>query len=77
MKKKGYSHETLSPFFKRDGRLPNMVMDGPKEQTIGLFKKKRQEANFHIKHTDTYSQWKFQADGTIRQLKRGAVSKMV
>ena len=40
MKKKGYVNETLSLFFKRDGIPPKMVMDGSKDHTIGLFRKK-------------------------------------
>ena len=39
MKKKGDVHEKLSLFFKRDGVLPKMVMDGSKDQTLGSFRK--------------------------------------
>ena len=54
-----------------------MVMDGSKEQTLGLFRKKFQETDFHIKQTDPYSSWKLQAEETIRELKRCAGRKMV
>ena len=51
MNRKGDAHETLYLFFKIYGVLPNIVMDGSKEQTLGLFRKKFQEEDFHIKQT--------------------------
>ena len=49
MKRKGYENETLSLFFKIDGVPPKIVMVVSKEQTLGSFRKKFQEAYFHIK----------------------------
>ena len=58
MKKKGDGNETLSLFFKRDGVPPKMVIDGLKEQTLGSFIKKGQEADFHINKMEPYYPWK-------------------
>ena len=55
MKKKGDANKTLSLFFKRDCVPPKMVVDGSKEQTLGCFSKKFQEADFRIKQMETYS----------------------
>ena len=77
MKKKGDGNETLSLFFKRDGVTLNMVVYGSKYQNLGSFRKKYQEADFHKKQTDTYPLWKLQAEGNIRELKKGAGRKMV
>ena len=77
MKKKGDAHATLYIFFNRDGVSPKMVMDGSNEEKIGSFRKKYQEADFHINKTEPYFSWKLQAEGTIRELKKGAYSKMV
>ena len=60
MNRKGYAHETMSLSFKRDSVSPKMVMDGPKEQTLGLFRKKFQEEDFHMNQMDPYSPCKLQ-----------------
>ena len=49
MKNKGDAHGTLFPFFSIYGVSTKMVMDGSKEQALGFFRNKLQEANFHIK----------------------------
>ena len=72
MKRKGDSHESLSLFFNRDGVPPKMVMYGSKEQTLGSFRKKCQEADVNINQIYTYYPWKLQAEGGIRYLKEGA-----
>ena len=54
MKNKEDVHETLSLLFKKDGVPPKMGMDGSKDQNLGSFRKKYQEADFHKKQTDTY-----------------------
>ena len=58
MKRKGDAHDTLHLFFKIDGVPPKMIMDRSKEQTLGSFRKKCQDPDFHIKQTETYSTWK-------------------
>ena len=77
MNRKGGPHETLYLFFERDYVTPKMVMGRSKEQTLGSFKIKFQEAYFHINHTEPYSPWQLQAEGTIKELKKGAGRKMV
>ena len=54
IKNKGYAHKTLYLLFKRYGVPPKMVMYGSKDQTLVLFRKKYQEADFHINQTDTH-----------------------
>ena len=57
MKRKGYAHETLSLSFKRDGVPHKMVMGVSKEKTLGSFRKKCQEVDFHIKQMEPYYLW--------------------
>ncbi len=52
-------------------------MDGSKEQTLGRFKKKCQDADCHIKQTKPYSSWQNAAKSAIRELKKAAGQKMV
>ena len=49
-----------------------MVMDRSKEQTFESFRKKFYQADLHIKQTETYCPWQIQAEGNIRDLKKGA-----
>ena len=77
MKSKGEAHDTVSLVFKRDGVPPKMIMDGSKEQSRGLFQKKCREADCHVRVTEPYSPWQQQAEGTIREVKKGAGRKMV
>ena len=52
-------------------------MDGSKEQTLGSFRKKCQEADCNIKQMDPYSPWQLQAEGNIRDMKKVTVRNMV
>ncbi len=54
-----------------------MIMDGSKEQTLGRFKKKCQDADCPIKQTEPYSPWQNAAESAIRELKKAAGRKMV
>ena len=57
MPTKGTAHETLYNLLKHDG-WPNVVIcDGSKDQNLGDFKKKSNEADIHIKHFKPYSPW--------------------
>ena len=76
-KRKADAHETLYVFIKRDGVPPKIVIYGSKEQYLGSFSRKCQEEGFHIKQTNTYSQWKLQTEENIREPKKGAGRKMV
>jgi len=77
MKKKSDASDALDLLFYREGVLPKMIMDGLKEQTQGKFKKKCQLANVYIRQTEPYSPWQNNAEGAIRELKKGSGHKMV
>ena len=77
MKLKSDAHDSLSLLFQRDGVPPKMIMDGSKEQTLGQFKKKCQDADCRIKQTEPYSPWQNAAESAIRELKKAAGRKMV
>ena len=47
MDKKGYAHEALSLLFQRYGVSPKMIVDIPKDHTLGVFKRKVAEAGCH------------------------------
>ena len=76
MKKKGEAHEALSFFFQRTGVPDRLIVDGSKEQIQGPFKTKSSEAGCRLKQTEPYSPWQNAAEGSIRELKRGAGRKM-
>ncbi len=57
MKTKGEAHEALSLMFQREGVPPLMVMDGSKEQTLGKFHQKLQDAGCEKWTTEPYSPW--------------------
>ena len=67
MRAKSDAHDTLSLLFQRDGVPPTMVMDGSKEQTLGKFKKKLQEAQCKMKQTEPHSPWQNAAESAIRE----------
>jgi hypothetical protein len=77
MKLKSDAQDLLSLLFQRDGVPPKMIMDGSKEQTLGRFKKKCQDADCRIKQTEPYSPWQNAAESAIRELKKAAGRKMV
>jgi hypothetical protein len=77
MAKEKDAHEALSLMFHQDG-VPNvMVMDGTKAQIQGDFRRKLREAGCHIKQTKPHTPKTNAAEGSIRELKRGVVRKMV
>ena len=55
MPTKGTAHEMLSHLLKRDGCPNSIIMDGSKEQNLGKFKKKANEANIWVKQIEPYS----------------------
>ena len=77
MAKKSDAHEALSLLFARDGVPPALIVDGSLEQTKGEFRRKARQADCHIKQIEPHSPWQNAAEGTIRELKRGAARKMV
>ena len=48
MKRKSDAHEGLSLLAQRDGIPPLLVMDGSKEQTLGMFHKKAREMGVQV-----------------------------
>jgi len=77
MKLKSDDHDLLSLLFQRNGAPPKMIMDGYKEQTLGRFKKKCQDADCRIKQTEPFSPWQNATESAIRELKKAAGRKMV
>ena len=76
MKRKGEAHEALSLLFQRTGVPDNLIVDGSKDQVQGDFKKTCSGAGCRLKQTEPYSPWQNAAEGSIRELKRGAGRKM-
>ncbi len=70
MKLNSDAHDLLSLLFQHDGVPPKMIMDGSKEQTLGRFKNKCQDADCRIKQTKPYSPWQNAAESAIRELKK-------
>jgi hypothetical protein len=77
MKLKCDAQDSLSLLLQRDGVPPKMIMHGSKEQTLGRFKKKCQDADCRIKQTEPYSPWQNAAESAIRELNKAAGRKMV
>ena len=77
MRQKGKAHEALSLLFSRDGVPDTLIMDGSKEQTLGPFRKKCNQAGCRVKQVEVGSQWSNSAESTIREIKRGAARKAV
>jgi hypothetical protein len=77
MAKKSLAHEGLSLMFQREGVPNTMVMDGAREQTMGLFRKKCRDAGTHVKQTEPHTPWSNAAEAAIRELKKGVGRQMV
>ena len=77
MAKKGETCETLSLLFKRDGFPPEIIIDGAKEQISGKFNKKLKEVNCHLIQKNPYSPWSNDAEGTIRETKKGSSREII
>ena len=76
MAKKRDSHAALYLLFQRDGVAPKMIVDGSKENTLGVFKSKVAEDGCHLRQRKSKSSWKMAAQGGICELKRGSGRKM-
>ena len=74
--RRGDSCEALSLLFQQDGVPPKMIIDGSKEHTLGYFTRKVSEAGCHLKQTEPKSPWQMDAEGGIRELKRGLGRKI-
>ena len=75
MRRKADAHDGLSLLAQRDGVPLRIIMDGSKEQTMGLFRRKAKEMGAHIKQTEPHSPWQNAAELAIRELKKGAGRK--
>ena len=49
MAKKGVAHEAIFLFFQRYGVPPKKIVDGIKDQTLSVYKRKVAEAGFHLR----------------------------
>ena len=49
MAKKGGAHEAIFLFFQRYGVPPKKIVDGIKDQTLSVYKRKVAEAGFHLR----------------------------
>ncbi|KAI2504636.1 Reverse transcriptase (RNA-dependent DNA polymerase) [Fragilaria crotonensis] len=77
MQKKSLAHEGLSLLFQREGVPNTIIMDGAREQTMGIFRKKCREVGVHVKQTEPHTPWSNAAEAAIRELKRGVGRQMV
>ena len=77
MAKKSQAHEGLSLLLQREGAPNTMIMDGAKEQVMGMFRRKCREAGVHVKQTEPYTPWSNAAESAIRELKKGVGRQMV
>ena len=75
MRHKADTHEGLLLLAQHDGVPPRIIMDGSKEQTMGIFRKKAKEMGTHVNQTEPYSPWQNAAELTTRKLKKGAGHK--
>jgi hypothetical protein len=53
MAKKSQAHEGLSLLLQREGAPNTMIMDGAKEQVMGMFRRKCREAGIRVKQNQT------------------------
>ncbi len=63
--------------FQSEGVPSLMVMDGSKEQTLGKFHQKLQDAGCEKKTTEPYSPWQNAAEHEIKELKKGTGRKFL
>ena len=57
MSKKSQAHERLSLLLPQEGAPNTMIMDGAKEQIMGMFRCKCREAGIREKQTEPYTPW--------------------
>jgi hypothetical protein len=77
LKQTGESHEALLLMFKRDVVLPEMILDGSKDQVEGVFRHNLKEVNRHMQVTEPYSPWQQAAEGCIHKLKHRVSHKII
>jgi hypothetical protein len=78
IKKKSDAHHTLGDLLGDIGAPKTLIMEGSKEQTLGLFRQKAQDASVKVKQTEPYTQKSNHAKAaTRRELKKSVRRKMV
>jgi hypothetical protein len=77
MLKKLKAHEGLSFLLQQEGAPNTMIMDGTKEQAMGMFRCKCREAGIWVKQTKPYTPWSNAAEAAIREMKKGVGRQMV
>ncbi len=75
--KKSHAYEGLSLLFQREGVPNTMVMDGAREQTMGMFRKKCRQVRVRVRQTEPHTPWSNAAEAAIRELKQGVGRQMV
>ena len=76
LKSKGDAHLALSLLFQREGVPDKLISDNAKEQSLGIFRKKCQEAGCATRTTEPYSPWQNTCEREIRELKKGVARHM-
>jgi hypothetical protein len=69
MQKKLQAQKALWLLLQWEGVPNTMVMDGLKEQVLGLFCHQCREAGSHVKQTEPHTPWSNAAKGAIQELK--------
>ena len=77
MNKKSEDHDTMSMMFKRHGVPPHKIMDNSKERSLGGFRCKCHEADFHLINSEPYSPCHISAQGCIKALKKSFSRKLI
>ena len=76
MANKGDAHEVIYLLFQRDGVPPKIIVDGSKEQTLGVLKRKVAESGCHLRKKEPEYLWQMSAEGGICELKLGSGKNM-
>ena len=76
MAKKGDAHQALSLLFQQDGVPPKIIVDGSKQQTLGVLKRNVTESGYHLRQTEPESPWQVAAEEGICEIKRGSGRNM-
>jgi len=77
MKAKSEAPDTLVQLAHEVGVPTHFVMDNSREQTMGRFRKKARSFGCGIRQVDTYSAWQNDAEGGVREIKKGTGRAMV
>ena len=70
------AYEALSLLFQQYGVPPKIIVDGSKEHTLVVFKRKVAEASCHLRQTEPESPWQMAVEGGLCELKIGSGRKM-